>query len=216
MVNDGSTDNTADLVRAYKNVRLINLCCNIGIGGAVQAGFKYAVRHGYDAALQFDADGQHRVEEIPKLLKSIESGAADVVIGSRFLKEDGNLKNTTFSRRAGIKFFELVNGMLAGVKIKDNTSGFRAYNNKALSFMDREYPDDYPEPEAVILLAKQGFKIEETGVEMDARHGGLSSIRGLMQVYYMVKVMIALIMDYIRPAGGSKNNIHPAGGKKGE
>jgi glycosyltransferase involved in cell wall biosynthesis len=168
----------------------------LGIGGAVQTGFKYADRHGYEAAIQFDADGQHLAGEIAKLLQPLVAGEADVVLGSRFL----GLKSfrSTFARRIGIAMFSFVNSLLVGQPISDNTSGFRAYNRRAIGFLARHYPIDYPEPEAVVLLKRNGFSLKEVPVAMQARQGGISSIHGLGSGYYMIKVMLAVAMTRLR------------------
>lgn len=198
VINDCSEDNTAKLVVETKKAYLVNLPVNLGIGGAVQSGFKYAACYNYDKAVQFDGDGQHLSTEIPKLLNPIIKGQADVVIGSRFLQEHKGWKTTPL-RRAGIKIFELVNLILVNERITDNTSGFRAYNRRAIEFLARHYPLDYPEPEAVILLGRNDFKITEVFVEMQERGGGSSSISGLQSVYYMIKVLLAISMNAIRP-----------------
>lgn len=198
VINDCSEDNTAELVMATKKAFLLNLPVNLGIGGTVQSGFKFAAIYNYDLAVQFDGDGQHLASEIPKLLNPIFRGQADVVIGSRFLQKHKGWKTTPL-RRAGIKIFELVNFLLINERITDNTSGFRAYNRKAIEFLARQYPLDYPEPEAVILLGRNNFKITETFVKMQERGGGSSSISGLQSVYYMLKVLLAIFMNAIRP-----------------
>ncbi|MFN3428421.1 MAG: glycosyltransferase family 2 protein [Candidatus Sericytochromatia bacterium] len=196
VVNDGSLDRTAAVARATGEAIVVDLPCNLGIGGAVQTGFKYAERHGYDMAIQFDADGQHLSSEIDKLLAPLRAGAADVVLGSRFL----GLKSfsSTPARRLGIYMFYLVNSLLIGQAITDNTSGFRAYNRRAIAFLADHYPTDYPEPEAVILLKKNGFTLAEVPVAMQARQGGASSIAGLWSAYYMVKVMLAIAVTSLR------------------
>ncbi len=197
VINDCSEDNTAELVKATQKTYLINLPVNLGIGGAVQSGFKFAACYNYDLAVQFDGDGQHLASEIPKLLNPIINGQADVVIGSRFLQKHNGWKTTPL-RRIGIKIFELVNLILINERITDNTSGFRAYNRKAIEFLARHYPLDYPEPEAVILLGRNDFKIAEVFVTMQERSGGSSSISGLQSIYYMIKVLLAISMNAIR------------------
>lgn len=196
VVNDCSTDATSYIARKER-VIVADLPVNLGIGGAVQTGFMYAQRQQYDIALQFDGDGQHRAEDIPALLQPITSGKADVVIGSRFCGESEGFKSTPL-RQWGIKLFELINSLLIHQRITDNTSGFRAYNKKAIAFLAQHYPSDYPEPEAVILLGKNGFRIKEVPVTMKARQGGRSSIAGVRSLYYMFKVMFAVFMCSIR------------------
>lgn len=196
VINDGSQDRTSEIVASLKEAELIDLPINLGIGGGVQTGFLYAKRRGYDRVIQFDGDGQHIAAEIPQLLAPLEEGLADVVIGSRFLEHKGF--QSTFLRRIGIKIFERVNSLLIHQKITDNTSGFRAYNRRALSFLSQYYPTDYPEPEAVILLAKNGFDLVEVPTLMNERQGGVSSISGFGALYYMVKVLLAIFMTSIR------------------
>ena len=202
MVNDGSTDNTVALIREYaaKNdhVILLDLPVNLGIGGAVQTAFRYAARNGFDYAVKVDGDGQHPVDQIPGLLEVLRHDGADMVIGSRFLKKEGF--QSTFCRRLGIAFFRTLNSLLIGQKITDNTSGFRAYSRRAILFAENYYPSfDYPEPEEVILMAKNGFKIVEIPTVMASRQGGTSSISPLKAVYYMLKVFFAVVMAALRP-----------------
>ncbi|MNS13995.1 Undecaprenyl-phosphate mannosyltransferase [compost metagenome] len=196
VVNDGSLDHTAAVAKETQSAIVLDLPCNLGIGGAVQTGFKYAERHGYDIAIQFDADGQHLATEIPKLIAPILAGEADVSIGSRFLGE--KTFQSTFARRIGIYLFYLLNSFLIRQPITDNTSGFRAYNKGAIALLAEHYPMDYPEPEAVILLGKNGFTLKEVAVAMQERQGGVSSINLRRSVYYMVKVLLAILVTYFR------------------
>lgn len=196
VINDGSTDETSLVARATQNAIVIDLPCNLGIGGAVQTGFMYAAQHGYDIAIQFDADGQHIAEEIGTLLEPIDLGHADVVIGSRFL-ETRSFRSSVI-RRMGIFIFYVVNSVLIKQAITDNTSGFRAYNRRAISFLAKHYPMDYPEPEAVILLGRNGFRLKEVAVRMQERQGGVSSITAYRSIYYMVKVLLAILITYFR------------------
>lgn len=199
VVNDGSTDNTGALAEAVGNAFVANLPCNLGIGGAVQTGFKYAARHNYSYAVKFDGDGQHKAEEISNLLQMVIDNKADVVIGSRFLGNAEGYKSTR-TRRLGIRLFEFINSILIGQRITDNTSGFRAYNRKSIEFLADHYPSfDYPEPEEVILLAKNDFSIREVSVAMKERLTGKSSISPSRSCYYIVKVVLAVLMTAIRP-----------------
>lgn len=202
VVNDGSRDQTGILAAAMAQV--IDLPANLGIGGAVQTGFKYASRNGYRVAIQFDGDGQHIAAEIPKLLHCLEDSGAAVVIGSRFLQPHNGFRST-FPRRIGIKIFEMLNSLLIGQRITDNTSGFRAYNRQAIEFLAQNYPADYPEPEAVILLGKNGFRLSEVFTMMRERQGGDSSIAGLTGIYYMVKVLLAVLMTVLRRPSTGKS-----------
>lgn len=198
VVNDGSLDDTSAIARSFKGVRVIDLPVNLGIGGAVQTGFLFAQRAGYDFAVQFDGDGQHLAGEIPVLMAPILDGRADVVIGSRFLTRPYSYR-ASFFRRLGMKLIQLVNTMLIGRRITDNTSGFRAYNRLAIDLLAEYYPDDYPEPETVVLLGRNGFQIEEVPVKMEQRKEGTSSVAGIIGPYYMLKVMLTLMMNLIRP-----------------
>lgn len=204
VVNDGSSDNTAELVAASRKAVLANLPTNLGIGGAVQTGFKYAHRNHYDVAVQFDGDGQHNAQEIPALLRQLELGKADVIVGSRFCEKRPGFKST-LARRMGIKYFEWLNWILISRRITDNTSGFRAYNRRAIAFLAQNYPSDYPEPEAVILLGLNGFTTEEVFVEMRERQKGRSSITGFKALLFMVKVTLAIMMTRLRyPANSNR------------
>jgi len=198
VINDGSTDETSQISRSGNQVQVIDLQHNLGIGGAVQTGFKYAAQYGYDIAVQFDGDGQHLADEIPKLLDALKySENANMVIGSRFLELQQGYRST-FIRRLGIRLFQTVNSLLIGQRVTDNTSGFRAYDRKAIKFLARYYPDDYPEPEAVILLGRNGFQITEIFTLMRCRQGGSSSIGGIRGAYYMIKVLLAILMTALR------------------
>lgn len=197
VINDGSTDHTGLNAEKKGMAKVIHLPCNLGIGGAVQTGFKYARLQSYDTVLQFDGDGQHLASEIAPLLNPIENDLADVVIGSRFGPDTKGFKSTPV-RRIGIKIFSHLNSLITRQRITDNTSGFRAYNKKALHFLAEYYPADYPEPEAVIILGKNGFRMKEIPVQMLERQGGQSSIRGFATVYYMLKVLLGIFMGAMR------------------
>ena len=209
MVNDGSTDRTAQIIRekAAENdhVILLDLPLNLGIGGAVQTAFRYAALNGFDYAVKVDGDGQHPASEINKLLAPLREDRADIVIGSRFLEKEGF--QSTFCRRIGINFFRCLNSLLIRQKITDNTSGFRAYNRCALEFAQNHYPAfDYPEPEEVVLMAKNGFRITEIPIQMECRLGGVSSISPLKAAYYMLKVCFSVLMAALRPAVRRKDS----------
>ena len=197
VVNDASTDETGQIAKSTGKARVIDLPFNLGIGGGVQTGFKYARKYGYDYALQFDGDGQHQVEEIPKLLALVESGEADVAIGSRFNKKHDGFRSTSI-RRLGIRIFEWFSFLLIRQRITDHTSGFRAFNRDAIHFLAENYPSDYPEPEAVVLLGKNGFKMKEVFTQMRERQGGVSSISLSNGPYYMIKVLLSMFMASIR------------------
>jgi glycosyltransferase involved in cell wall biosynthesis len=201
VVNDGSTDGTSE--KALKaGAHVLSLPINLGIGAAMQTGFRYAVHHDYDCAVQVDGDGQHPPEEIPKLISTLEKENADVVIGSRFL--EGRGFQSTFSRRVGIRYFQFLHRLLTRVYITDSTSGFRALNRKALSIVERYYPDEYPEAESIVLYALNGLKIREVPVVMRGRRAGISSIRRLTGIYYMFKVTLAIIFTHMRLRKGHR------------
>src|SRR5512143_606496 len=182
VVNDGSRDATSRIAREMR-VKVLDLPYNLGIGGAVQAGYLYALENGHDAAVQFDGDGQHCACEIKKLTGPLEAGKADFVVGSRFLAP-GEYKAPVF-RRLGIGIFSVVLSRILGIKIADSTSGFRAANRRVIEFFAQTYPDDYPEVESLVLLHKMNMRIEEVPVVMRSRTGGKSSITPIRSVYYM-------------------------------
>lgn len=203
IVNDSSTDKTAQIVRKLAEhsdrIILLDLPINLGIGGAVQTAFRYAARNGFDYAVKVDGDGQHPADQIPKLLAALEENDADMVIGSRFLRKEEF--QSTFCRRLGIVFFRCINSLLIRQVITDNTSGFRAYSRQALEFAENHYPAfDYPEPEEVVLMARNGFRVMEIPVRMVCRQGGVSSISPLKAAYYMLKVFFSVLMAAFRPA----------------
>jgi glycosyltransferase involved in cell wall biosynthesis len=196
VVDDGSTDHTAAIVRTVHDVELIRLPYNLGIGGAVQTGYRFALREGYDIAVQCDADGQHPVDLIPHLVEHVMLGTADLIIGSRYV-EDSEYRPSLF-RRIGKSIMSRVVDAAVGGGITDTTSGFRAANRKTISVFAQHYPDDYPEAEALVILHKAGLKVAETPVEMNPRQGGKTSINALRAAYYMVKVALAIFVDLFR------------------
>lgn len=193
VINDGSRDNTQHEAESNGLATVIELPSNLGIGGAVQTGFKYALYEEFDYAIQFDGDGQHLANEIPTILTPLQNGEFDVCIGSRFVEKTAGFQST-FMRRIGIRIFSLMNLVLIHKRIADSTSGFRAYNKEAIEFLATNYPTDYPEPETIILLGKNDFRVCEVPVEMAERQGGKSSISGLKSAHYMIKVIIAMLM----------------------
>jgi glycosyltransferase involved in cell wall biosynthesis len=197
VINDCSTDNTSAIAKETGHAAVIDLPVNLGIGGCVQTGFRYARKFSYDFALQFDGDGQHSAEEIDKLLNIVMKDEADAAIGSRFSQKHDGFKSSPY-RRMGIRIFELFSYLLIRQHITDHTSGFRAYNRKVVNFLADHYPNDYPEPEVVILLGKNKFRIKETFTQMHERKGGVSSIPLTKGPYYMIKVMLAMFMSSIR------------------
>ncbi len=195
VVNDCSKDATSEIISKLNCVAL-DLPINLGIGGAVQTGFKFAFENGFDFAIQIDGDGQHPASEIPKLISAAEEQDMDVVIGSRFISKIGFQSSAV--RRIGINYFKWLNRLMVGVKIFDSTSGFRLINNKALAIVSEYYPDEYPEPESIILYSLKHLKIGEVPVNMKERQGGVSSIGRLSSIYYMFKVSLAIIYTFIR------------------
>jgi glycosyltransferase involved in cell wall biosynthesis len=201
VVNDCSTDNTGELIEQLNCVSL-HLAVNLGIGGAVQTGFRYALENNFDFAVQVDGDGQHPASEIPNLVQKAIANKWDVTIGSRFVEREGF--QSTSLRRAGINYFRRLNYFLTGIKINDTTSGFRLLNRKALELVSVYYPDEYPEPEAIVLYARKNFSVGEVAVKMRARSGGISSINSYRAFYYMWKVTLGCLFTRLRnlPATG--------------
>lgn len=190
VVNDGSTDGTLEICQRH-NLNFLNLSQNLGIGGAVQAGHRYALEHGYDMDIQFDGDGQHDVEGIPALVDEIKKGA-DLVVGSRFVEKTEGFQST-FMRRVGIKWLSFLIKLCSGVRIHDVTSGFRASGKRAIELFCAYYPSDYPEPESIVYAGNAKLSIAEVPALMHERQGGTSSIGGLKSVYYMLSVSLAII-----------------------
>ena len=197
VINDGSADDTEKILceNAIPHIRLIR---NLGIGGAVQTGYMYASMNGYDAAIQFDGDGQHEISCVPDLVAPILSGEADMVIGSRFVRKDEENFQSTFARRVGINIISFFIKVLTGRKIFDPTSGFRACGRELTAFYAENYPTEYPEPVSEVAALKQGFTVQERHAVMHERQGGTSSIRAWKSAYYMINVTIAMFMESIR------------------
>ena len=200
VIDDGSKDRTASEARAA-GAKVISLPFNLGIGGAVQTGFQYAHRHGYDIAVQIDGDGQHDPAFLPQLLQPIKEGA-DMAIGSRFTADSGDGFKSTFSRRLGINFFVHLINALTGSQVTDPTSGFRAQNKKLIAAFALQYPQDFPEPEAIVVARRMNAVIMEVPVVMRPRQAGKSSIRKFKSAYYMLKVTLAILLHMIRRREG--------------
>lgn len=192
VVNDGSGDLTSEIARS-RGAIVLDLPFNLGIGGAMQAGYKYAYEKGYDIAIQVDGDGQHEPSEIPKLLRVLGEGNVDVAMGSRFIGES-EYKGSVM-RKVGIFVLSKAVSMIVGEKLTDPTSGFRAANRRAIQLFSTNYPQDYPEPEAMVLLHQCGLKMKEIPVKINQRFSGESSITKIRSVYYMVKVLLAIFVD---------------------
>lgn len=195
IVNDCSTDNTMDICR-YNGYNVLNLPINLGIGGAVQTGYLYAYNHGYDIAVQFDGDGQHKAEYLSLMEQCLIDNQLDMVIGSRFIQNEGF--QSTQLRRFGIRYFSFLIRLLSGKRITDPTSGMRMCNKKTISMFANEYPRDYPEPESTMRLLRHKRKVAEVPVVMRERQGGVSVISPSASIYYMVKVTLAVIIERIR------------------
>lgn len=191
VINDGSTDNTPDLCRR-ENYRYLDLPINMGIGGAVQAGYIYARKYDYDIAVQMDGDGQHDIAYLDRLLEPIANGEADVVIGSRFLEKEGF--QSTLSRRMGINILSGLIWLVTGRHIMDVTSGYRVVNKMFIKIYSEDYPMDYPEPEAIVAAIMHLGRVKEVPVRMRAREGGVSSITFKKSIYYMIKVTLAILI----------------------
>lgn len=189
IVNDGSSDDTRD-VCVRNNFNMLDLRENLGIGGAVQAGHKYAYRHGYDVDVQFDGDGQHDAAYIDALLLRLEEGA-DLVIGSRFIGTENEFRSS-WLRRVGIRWISFWIRAFTGQRVTDPTSGFRATGRRAMALFCADYPMDYPEPESIVAAIKNDLVVAEVPAVMHERGAGESSIGALSSVYYMIKVSLAI------------------------
>jgi len=195
VIDDGSRDETGKLARA-EGVAVLTLPFNLGIGAAMQTGYRYAGMRGYEAAIQFDGDGQHRADQIGTLLGPLLSGEADIVIGSRFIEK--GVYDAEIPRFLGIQILSKVISLLVRQRITDPTSGFRAVNRRIIEYYSSAYPDDYPEPEAIVLLSRLGFRIREVPVRMEKRTLGSSSITLIRGLYYMIKVLLAIFVDMLK------------------
>ena len=191
IINDGSTDHTANICER-KRYNHVNLSTNLGIGGAIQTGYKYAYQNGYDIAIQVDGDGQHDPAYIENLIRPIENGSVDYTIGSRFIRKEGFQSSRT--RRVGIAFLSSLICLLCHSRVKDVTSGFRAVNQKFIKYFADNYPVDYPEPEAIIDAVMRHGSILEVPVIMRERENGSSSININRSIYYMIKVTLDVII----------------------
>ena len=196
VINDGSTDNTEKILVENKinHIKLVN---NLGIGGAVQTGYKYAYENNYDIAIQFDGDGQHDVNFIPQICEPLINGQADMCIGTRYLDKSASKFQSTFMRRLGANIISTCIRIFTGKKITDPTSGFRAVNKNVIEEFSKIYPTEYPEPESTVSLLVNGYRVQEVPVSMNERTGGVSSIRFFKTVDYMIKVVLAIIIDSI-------------------
>jgi glycosyltransferase involved in cell wall biosynthesis len=195
VVSDGSTDRTADVAEEH-GAHALRLPFNLGIGGAVQTGFRYAHEEGFDVAVRVDGDGQHDASQLGAVLGPVLAGEADVAVGSRFVGTDGY--RSSRSRRVGIRLLAWTVSRLVGQRVTDTTSGFQAVNRAGIALFARDYPHDYPEVEATVMVHRHKLRLVEVPVSMREREHGSSSITALRSVYYMVKVLLALGVGIFR------------------
>ncbi|MDR0922445.1 MAG: glycosyltransferase family 2 protein [Lactobacillales bacterium] len=194
VINDGSTDKTAEILENHE-MNHVDLVTNLGIGGAVQTGYRYAQKFNYDIAVQFDGDGQHDIASLPDLVAPILRGDVDFTIGSRFVKNSSSEFQTTASRRLGINILSGLIHLFNRKKILDVTSGYRAADKKVINYFAERYPQKFPEPETLVHLIRKKYQIEEIPVNMFEREGGASSIHSIKSVIYMVEVSIAILAN---------------------
>lgn len=197
VINDCSTDNTLKICLDNK-IPVIPLIHNLGIGGAVQTGYKYALENDYDVALQYDGDGQHDVKYVENIIRPILNGEADLVIGSRFIDDSSSKFKSSFARQLGIKIISFFIRLVSGKKIYDVTSGFRAAGRLVIEDFAKSYPIDYPEPITNAELLKKKYEIKEVPVSMNEREGGISSINSWKTVYFMINVVLSILVVGIR------------------
>ena len=190
VVDDSSVDRTSSVARENK-VKTLRLPFNLGIGGAVQTGFKYAIRNNYDVAVQVDADGQHDTSFLYDLVDLLLMNKADIIIGSRYI--EGNPVSVSFVRDIGIRYFSWLTSKVIGQKITDCTSGYRAINRKALEYFSNNYPVDFPDAEALILAHRNGLRIAETQVKFRKRMNGKSSLHTFRFLYYPLKETLSVL-----------------------
>src|SRR5205809_379648 len=200
VVDDGSTDRTAGIA-ADRGAHVLRLPFNLGIGGAVQTGYRFAFERGYDLAVQVDGDGQHDPAQLPAILAPVLSGEADLCVGSRFAEATGY--QSSFARRVGIRVFAFVVSAVVRQRVTDTTSGFRAVNRKGIALFAADYPHDYPEVEATVMVIRHRLRLLEVQVRMREREHGRSAINTLRSIYYVVKVTLALFV------GASRRRVVP-------
>lgn len=196
VINDGSTDGTLKILEE-NNINHVNLVHNLGIGGAVQTGYKYAKENNYDIAVQFDGDGQHDINYVKTICTPLIEGQADICIGSRYLDDTTSSFKSTFMRRLGKNIISSIIKIFWKQKITDSTSGFRAANRDVIEVFAQNYPSDYPEPESIVTLLKKGYKVVEVPVNMKGREKGKSFVNIGTSIVYMLKVSLAIILDSI-------------------
>jgi len=193
VINDGSRDNTKKILED-NNLPHINLINNLGIGGAVQTGYKYALENNYDIAIQYDGDGQHDVSYVKTIIEPIIKEQASMVIGSRFVDKNTETFKSSLARRIGINLISKVIKLKTGKKILDTTSGFRAANKDIIKIFANRYPTEYPEPISTVEVLSKGYIVDEVQVEMKERVGGVSSITSWKTAYYMINVILSMLI----------------------
>jgi glycosyltransferase involved in cell wall biosynthesis len=207
VIDDGSTDGTSRAAAAT-GARVLRLPFNLGIGGAVQTGFRFAFENGYDVAVRVDGDGQHDPAQLGLVLEPVLNGDADIVVGSRFAAAGATGYQSSRSRRVGIRLLAWTVSRIVGQRVTDPTSGFQALNREGIALFARDYPHDYPEVEATVMVFRHRLRLREVPVEMRERGGGRSSITALRSIYYMAKVLLAIFVGLFRrnvvPQEGSR------------
>ena len=196
VVDDGSVDRTA-AVAAASGARVLRLPFNLGIGGAVQTGFRYAYEHGYDLAVRVDGDGQHDPRQLGLVIEPVLLGEADIAVGSRFAATGAGYRSSR-TRRIGIRLLAWIVSRIVGQRVTDTTSGFQALNRAGIALFARDYPHDYPEVEATVMVFRHQLRLREVPVSMRERGGGRSSITALRSIYYMAKVLLAIFVGLFR------------------
>jgi glycosyltransferase involved in cell wall biosynthesis len=196
-----------ELILVENQINHVELVQNLGIGGAVQTGYLYALQHDYDIAIQYDGDGQHDIQSIPKLIAPILQGQADFTVGSRYVNDSDSTFKSTQLRQMGIQFLSTLIKIVSGIKIKDVTSGFRAANKQVIVQFAARYPSKYPEPESYMHLFSKGFSVKEVGVKMFERETGESSIGLLHSVNYMSTVSLAIVFEWLISRGNRINDV---------
>lgn len=197
VINDGSKDCTGQICED-NSINVIHLVHNLGIGGAVQTGYKYAYQNDYDIAIQFDGDGQHEASEIDNLIQPILNKESDFVIGSRFIDKNASDFKSSSARRAGIKLISFFIKLTTGKKVFDTTSGFRAVDKEIIKDFSMSYPTEYPEPITTAELLRKKYILAEVPSKMHERDGGVSSIRAWKNIYYMINVILTILVIRIR------------------
>ncbi len=197
VINDGSKDNTEKILYE-NNINHIKLINNLGIGGAVQTGYKYALENDYDIAVQFDGDGQHDIRYVRDIIKPIIDNDANMVIGSRFIDKSTSKFKSSKARQMGIKMISFFIKLVTSKKIYDTTSGFRAVDKELIKKFSNSYPVEYPEPVSTTEILKMGYKVKEVAVSMNERENGISSIRMWKNCYYMINVILYILVIGIR------------------